>query len=156
MKKILLLMCAVALWSCGKNEIPVTEEPEQEQGIDLSKVHVEIQLSCIGEEKSSPWSDGTIPVKHTILCAGSIGGFIGPAEISLEGVYLEKTGENSYMGYDIIHENEIMVVGDRTTFSYTFESRWITHEATGTPITFDVKIRADNEIVFDSDLVMIL
>lgn len=154
MKKILLLICAVALWSCDKNEIPVTEEPEQEQEqeqeIDLTKVNVKIELSCI-EEKTEDWGD----VKHTILCTGSIGGFVGLAEISLTAVYSWPNSTGGTTSRSIWHNNTIMVVGDCTTFSYIFDASMVP-EATGRPLVFDVRINTDNKTVYDSDLVMIL
>ncbi len=125
MKKILLLVCAVALWSCGKDP--------QEQEIDLSKVHAEIEVACIYE-------DG---IDHTILFTGNVGGFTGVAEI---GVRCDRAPGTQY--------EYIIIAGESTSFAFTktFEVR---NEVSGKPATFTITIDASNgQRVFESKAVL--
>lgn len=125
MKKILLLICAVALWSCGKDP--------KAQKIDLSKVHAEIEVACIYEDGSD----------HTILFTGNVGGFTGAATI---GVHCDRAPGTQF--------EDIIIAGESISFAFTktFEIR---NELSGKPATFTIKIDASNgQRVFESTAVL--
>ena len=129
MKKLFLLLASlVAICSCDK----------ENSKIDPSLVNVEIELSCIDEE---PY--GTYDTKHTILCTGKIGGFVGEATIKISPVY----NDNS---------RTVSVAGESTSFSFTFTETQ-SNEATNKPRTYDVIITGPNyEQLFKSSVVIFL
>lgn len=140
MKKLFFIiigLCALTLTACEK------------ESIDLSLVSAEVELECIAEEYDTPKYDKT---SHTILCTGKVGGFTGLALIEVSGVD------------GLFGEQEIVVAGSETSFSFTFKYY------DGTPQTFTVAIYADedkdgyvsqyeydgSQRVFESSVVIIL
>ena len=126
MKKIFLLLASlVAICSCDK----------ENSKIDPSLVNIEIELSCIDEEP------GTYRTKHTILCTGKIGGFVGDATIEISPGYSRKT---------------VSVAGESTSFSYTFTEN-LDNELTNKPRTYDVTIYGPyHKRLFQSSVVIFL
>lgn len=129
MKKLFLLLASlVAICSCDK----------ENSKIDPSLVNVEIELSCIDEE---PYD--TYDTKHTILCTGKIGGFVGEATIRI-----------SPGNYG--HIQTVSVAGESTSFSFTFTDIQ-SNKATNKPRTYDVRITGPNyEQLFKSSVVIFL
>lgn len=130
----LLSIASLCLLSCEKEKVEVEE-------IDLSKVNVEVEFECIGEEvETLSYGDNYV---YTILCTGKIGGF------------------NDYAYIQIFHDlslklNEsIVVAGDYTSFSFAFTLR-SGERYYNEPINIEVKIRANNQTIFNSNAVIIL
>lgn len=132
MKKLFLLLASlVAICSCDKEN-----SDKENSKIDPSLVNVEIELSCIDEEPVSIYD-----TKHTILCTGKIGGFVGKATIEIRPTYNTRT---------------VSVAGESTSFSYTFTETQ-SNKATNKPRTYDVMIYGPNyEALFRSSVVIFL
>lgn len=134
MKKILsyfagVVLAMVAFSSCTK----------ENSKIDPSLVNVEVELSCIDEE---PAYGGK--TKHTILCAGKIGGFTGEARIKIES------------GSLVTETKTVSVAGENTSFSYTFHV-WESDVYTNKPRTFDITVSGPQyQELFRSSVVVYL
>lgn len=78
--------------------------------IDLSNVKAEVKLQCVDKEYG--YSGDEFP-DCTFVCSGYIGGFTGPASITIDS--------DRYSGIYYSNEDFITVSGDATSFNFSFK-----------------------------------
>ncbi|MBQ8853718.1 MAG: hypothetical protein IJZ67_05365 [Alistipes sp.] len=108
---------------------------EKENIIDLTNIKAEVKLQCVDKEYS--YSGDDYP-DCTFVCSGYIGGFTGPASITIDSV--------DSIGIWYWKEDFITVSGDATSFNFSFENGSVREGI----YNVEIEISSNGQIVFQS------
>ena len=108
-----------------------------EKNVDPSKVEFEVSIE----------KNGATLQQYRFVCYGSLGGFIGDAEIVIE----------DDKGYSVSKGNKVSVTGAKTPYSFTFYDGNAYNASvglsSGLPPYYNVKVLVKNKTVMETSVV---